>query len=97
MGMSEKIMWKVYMGVIGAVSTIAAQKVVTMAWKAATGDEPPSPTDPETPMRQALSWALASGIGIGVTQLLTTRMAARHFANTVGSSAPGIPQVRLKI
>jgi hypothetical protein len=44
-----------------------------------TGNEPPSPTDPETPVLEAASWALASGIGVGVTQLLTQRMAARHW------------------
>jgi len=93
----QKLLWKVYMGVIGAVTTIAAQKLVTAAWKAATGDEPPTPTDPETPIGVAITWALASGIGIGVTQLLTTRFVSRRFTDQVGGHAQRVPGIRLKI
>lgn len=97
MGPSEKLVWKLYMGVIGAVTTIAAQKLVTAGWKVATGNEPPTATDPETPVGQAITWALASGIGVGVTQLLTTRMAARRWSKEMGHQAPGIPNIKLKI
>jgi len=87
----------IYMGVIGAVTTIAAQKLVTLGWKAITGDDPPTATDPDTPLGVAVSWALASGIGIGVTQLLTTRFAARRFSTQMGGHAPKVPNIRLKI
>lgn len=97
MGPSEKIVWKIYMGVLGAVTTIAAQKLVTKGWELATGDEPPSPNDPETPLSVAVSWALASGIGIGVTQLLTNRMAANRWSKAMGHKAPGFKNVKLKI
>ena len=70
--MEQKLAWKIYIGVIGAVTTIAAQKLITAGWKAITGDEPPAPTDPDTPIGVAVSWAIASGVGIGVTQLVTT-------------------------
>jgi hypothetical protein len=35
-----------------------------------------------------MSWALASGIGVGVTQLLTQRMAARHWQREIGNENP---------
>ena len=57
MGPSQKLLWKIYIGVIGAVTTIVAQRLVTTGWKVVTGDEPPSPTDPDTPMVKAASWA----------------------------------------
>ncbi len=94
---SEKMVWKIYIGVLGAVTTIAAQKIAKAGWKAATGDEPPSATDPNIPFRWAASWALASGIGIGVTQLLTRRMAARHWSKAMGHDAPGIPGLKVKV
>lgn len=94
--MEQKLLWKLYMGVIGAVTTIAAQKLVTTAWRAVTGDEPPSPTDPETPIGVAISWALASGIGIGVTQLLTARFAARRFGGQTGGR-PTPKNLKVKI
>jgi hypothetical protein len=88
MGPSQKLVWKLYAGVLGAVTTFASQKLVSLAWKAVTGDEPPSPTDPETPLREALSWALASAIGVGVTQIVTQRFAARRWSDEMGSEAP---------
>lgn len=97
MGPSEKIVWKIYMGVLGAVTTIAAQKLVAKGWELATGEEPPSANDPETPLRVAVSWALASGVGIGVTQLLTNRMAASHWQKAMGHNAPKLNNVKLKI
>ena len=38
MAVEEKILWKIYAGVLGAATTLLAQKVVTKAWEAATGD-----------------------------------------------------------
>lgn len=88
MGPTQKLLWKLYVGVIGAVTTIAAQRLLKAGWKLVTGDEPPSPTDPDTPVITAMTWALASGVGVGVTQLLTQRMAARHWGREIGSDTP---------
>lgn len=96
MGASQSLVWKVYTGVLGAVTTIAAQKLVTAGWKLATGDEPPSPTDPDTPFGVAASWAIASAIGVGVVQLATARYTARRFADDVGKHAPD-KKLKLKI
>ena len=96
MEFSDKLVWKVYIGVVGAVTTIAAQKLITFVWKQATGDEPPSPTDPDTPIGVAATWALASGIGLGATQLLTARLAARHFAKS-GRKVPGLGRVKINL
>lgn len=95
MDITEKVVWKIYIGVVGTVTTIAAQKLITFAWKQVTGDEPPSPTDPDTPLRVAATWALASGIGIGATQLLTARLAAKHFNH--GRRTPGLGRVRINM
>src|SRR5687768_10656517 len=88
MGPTQKLLWKLYVGVIGAVTTIAAQRLIKAGWKLVTGDDPPSPTDPDTPVITAMTWALASGVGVGVTQLLTQRMAARHWGKEIGSDTP---------
>ncbi len=97
MGPSQKLLWKIYAGVLGAVTTIAAQRLVKLSWKAVTGNEPPRPTDPETPVVEAVSWALASGVGVGVTQLLTQRMAARHWSKEIGTAVPDGGKIKLKI
>jgi hypothetical protein len=97
MGPTQKLLWKLYVGVIGAVTTVVAQRLVKVAWKLVTGNEPPSPTDPETPVLEAASWALASGIGVGVTQLLTQRMAARHWGKEIGHETPDAGRIKFNI
>jgi Protein of unknown function (DUF4235) len=89
MRLSDKLIWKLYATVIGAVTTFAAQKLVKAAWKAITGNEPPEVSDPETPLREAVSWAVASTIGVGVTQIVTQRLAARRWSNEMGTDTPG--------
>ena len=88
MGPSQKLIWKLYAGVLGAVTSFAALKLVTLLWKTLTGNEPPTPTDPRTPLSQALSWALASAIGVRVTQIVTQRFAARRWSDEMGTEAP---------
>ena len=76
----EKILWKVYAGALGAVTTIVSQKVVEGVWKYVTGDdETPQPDDPEVSTTKALSWALASGIGIAGSQLLMHRFVNKRW------------------
>lgn len=97
MNLSRKLLWSVYAGVIGAVSAMVAQKLVRGAWKMATGDEPPDPSDPSTPVTEAVVWALAGGVGIGVTQLLTQRLAADRWEKAMGTPAPTQPKVAFKL
>lgn len=79
MNVSQKILWKVYAGVAGALTTFLAQKLVTGVWTLVTGDEnPPESEDPEVPAVKAFSWALASGIGIAGSQLLVNRIIRSH-------------------
>lgn len=76
---SDKLLWRVYAGVAGALTTFVAQKVVTGVWTLVTGDEtPPESSDPDVPAVKAFSWALASGIGIAGSQLLINRAIRSH-------------------
>jgi Protein of unknown function (DUF4235) len=97
MGPAQKLLRKLYIGVIGAVTTIAAQRLLKAGWKLVTGKEPPSPTDPETPVLTAVSWAMASAVGVAVTQLLTQRMAARHWEKEIGNDSPDAGKIKVKI
>lgn len=97
MGVSEKLLWNLYVGVIGVVTTVAAQQAVSTGWKVVTGAKPPKPTDPEVSTVEAVSWALASGLGVGVTQLLVKRSAARRWADRIGQHTPPGGKLKLKI
>lgn len=96
MGATNKVVGKIYAGVLGAVTTIVAQRLVTFAWKTVTGQEPPSPTNPNTSASAAVSWVVASAIGVGVAQLFAQRFAARHWSLETGEDAPE-GNVKIKI
>jgi hypothetical protein len=97
MGPSQKLLWRIYAGALGAATTFAAQKLVALGWRMITGNKPPTPTDPDTPMVEAVSWAVASAVGVGVTQLVTQRLAARHWSNEMGTDVPEAGKIKLNI
>ncbi len=98
MGPSQKLVWKLYAGLLGVITTFAFRKLLTLTWKAVTGNEPPSTTDPRTPLREALSWALASAIGVTATQIMTQRFAAKRWSDGMDSEAPeGRGKIRLSV
>lgn len=69
----NSLVWKMYAVLIGTVTTIAATKVMGKVWEVVTGEEPPEPGDPDTPLHLAIVWSAASAIGVGTAQLVTNR------------------------
>ena len=85
MNTSQRMIWNIFAGLIGAATAVVATKLVTKAWEVTTGEAPPAPNDPEVPLRQAVVWMLASGLGISLAQLLMNRFAARQWARFIAS------------
>jgi hypothetical protein len=80
-----KLIWKIYTAILVAVIAIVARQLLTLAWRTVTGSKPPSsPADPKTPVASAVSWVLASGIGVGVARLFAQRFAARQQLDATG-------------
>ena len=94
---SSKLVWRVYMALFGTVTTIVAQQAIKRGWQFATGKQPPHPTDPDTPVVEAATWAVASGVGLGLTQFAVTRFAASRWAKDMGTKAPKIPHIKLRV
>ncbi len=69
---------KLLAGVLSTAGTILIGKLLTAAWESTTGEPPPSPGDPDVPLRRALIWTVASGLSIAVTQLLINRVLAEQ-------------------
>ena len=88
MGLSKKLVWKLYAGALGVTATVVSQKLVTMAWEASTGDTPPDPNDPEVPATRALIWAVSSGLGVGLAQMMVNRFVTRRWMADTGEMAP---------
>lgn len=92
-----KFVYKMYAAITGLLVTLVTQKLLKAAWKLATGAEPPQPADPKSPAGSSALWALASGIGLGTTQLLTRRLIARRWTDETGQPAPDPGKVKLII
>jgi hypothetical protein len=60
----------------GLAASLLARKVVNMIWVAAAGHKPPAdPESPDVDAREAITFAVATGVIAGVLQMLVTRKA----------------------
>ncbi|MDR0284453.1 MAG: DUF4235 domain-containing protein [Propionibacteriaceae bacterium] len=77
--MDRVILNKIYTALLSAAVTFLAGFALKKVWKLTTGAEPPDPEDPAVPVRQAVTWFITSGIGVGVAQLLFHRTMAKRL------------------
>lgn len=84
MAVPEKLTWRLFVAAAGAVATIATQRLLTLGWKAATGNEPPQVGDSDASWAGAVSWAVASGIGLGLARLFARRLAGKVLTRPRG-------------
>lgn len=81
--------WKAVTLGSGAVVGVATQRVLEAVWKALHGStSPPKPADRRSSWVDALSWAIATGVGVGVTRLLAVRTAAVMWEATTHELPP---------
>lgn len=91
---AEESGWKLLGTASAILAGIAARKVIVAVWKALRGGDPPSnPADRETTWPEALGWAVATGVGIGVARLLAARGAAAGWERATGTLPPGLREV----
>ncbi|GAA1373285.1 MAG TPA: DUF4235 domain-containing protein [Candidatus Luteococcus avicola] len=94
---TQKITFKVYALALGAVATFASRKLVEAGWRVATGRPAPTKDDQETSSTQAAMWAVASGVGIAVSQAFVNKYLAERFETLTGEPAPEkMRQVKIK-
>jgi hypothetical protein len=77
---SQRHVSRLTVAAVGIVTTVATQRLLTFGWKAVTGRRPPQPGDPEASWAGAVTWAVASGIGIGMARFWAQRLAAKWAA-----------------
>src|SRR6188472_3557134 len=78
-------LWQVFGTAAAIGATIVARKLVDRSWHVATGNTPPkNPESPDVTMAEALAWAVASGVAVGVARMLATRKAAEYYRRSTG-------------
>lgn len=81
----KSIMWKVLATLSAVVAAAAADRALTLIWRGATGDKPPTvPEDPDTTWVEAASWAALSGAVMGLARMFATRQAAAYYKKSTG-------------
>lgn len=83
--MDNKVLERAYPLIVGAVTTMVAQFLVRKVWQIATGNTPPDPQDPDVPAREAVTWFVASSVGVGVAQLMVGRYSNRKVREWVSN------------
>lgn len=85
----SSLLWKA----LSSLAGIAAAIVTRKGFSKLAGENqevPPNPADRSVSWPQAAGWAVASAVGIGVSRLVTQRIAAAGWEKAVGSPPPGI-------
>ncbi|MBA2529179.1 MAG: DUF4235 domain-containing protein [Euzebyales bacterium] len=91
----EKTLWKVAATSSAVLAGIAMRKALTAGWrKAKRGTDPPvNPADRQTDWMEALAWAAATGVGVGIARLMATRGVAAGWEKYTGGLPPGLQDV----
>ncbi len=84
MDIPQKMVWNLYSTGVGIAAAAITKKVVDSAWEFVTGEEPPHPNDPTVPTGQAVAWVVAVAVGVGLSQVLINRFAAKRWSAFVG-------------
>ena len=89
----RKRMWQLETLVIGSLCAMIAQKFIKVVYGVARHDKSrPTPFDPSYERfswPNALLWAAAAGVGLGVAKVLGNRAAAAGWQFATGTPPPG--------
>lgn len=89
-----KVGWKVVGVATGLAAAKATRKAMDVGWSKTRGGEPPrNPASRETDWSEAVAWAVASGIALGLARLLAARGTAKLWEKATGSLPPGLETV----
>ena len=94
--MAGSKVWRVYGMAAGAAAMVVTRQVLDRGWRLATGNAPPkNPEHPDVTMAEALAWAVASGIAVGVARMLAARQAAHYWRRSTGRLPPGMDELKV--
>ena len=77
-------------------ATMAARKAMTATWKLSTGKKPPSnPEHPDVSLAEAVTWAVVSGVAVGLARMFATRAAADYYRRSTGHLPANLQDVEV--
>jgi hypothetical protein len=89
-------LWKVYGMAAAAAAMVVTRQVLDRGWRLATGKTPPTnPEHPDVTLAEAMAWAIASGMAVGVARMLAARQAAHYWRRSTGQLPPGMDELKV--
>jgi hypothetical protein len=89
-------MWELESSIIGSVGGLIATKLIRAAYRATRQDKSPDavfdPTSARFSWPDALVWAAAAGVGLGIAKVLSARVAAVGWEVATGTPPPGMEE-----
>ena len=85
--------WKVVSTLSGLLAGVVVRRLLNLLWaKASPSDHTPplNAADREIGWGEALSWSVATGVGVGVARVVSDRLAASTWEMATGSPPPGV-------
>jgi hypothetical protein len=87
-------MWRVVSTLTGMVAALLARKLIRAAYRVIGNDtDPATPFDPTSARfswPDALLWAAAAGIGLGIAKVVSARVARLGWEAATGTPPPGV-------
>jgi hypothetical protein len=81
--------WKAVTVGLGALAGVTTRRLLEVIWKTVGRSTPPKfPADRRSSWGDALSWAVATGVGVGVARHLAVRAAAAVWEAAVHEPPP---------
>src|SRR3954467_1253465 len=75
------------------VGALLARKTLALAWRTATGKEPPAnPEHPEVTWPEAAAWAIVSGAVVGLARMVAQKKVAATWHRSTGQLPPGMEE-----
>ena len=77
--------WSAFSVASALMAAALAKKAIDKTWTIATGKNPPeNPADPDVDVWEAVSWALVSGMAVGLARMLAQRRATSYYVRSTG-------------
>jgi hypothetical protein len=87
----EKTAWKTLTMGAGILAGVLMRRLLVASWRKTRHVDPPSdPYQPASSWAEALTWAAATGVGVGVARVVAARGAAAGWERAMGAPPPGV-------
>ena len=90
-----KSLWKVYSKGSTVLAGVLALRLTDMTWRLATHRKAPNdPEHPDVNAREAITWALLSGVTAELTKVVISRKTAQYWVRSTGHLPPGMDPLK---